>query len=50
MSQENVEIVRRWNDGCNRRDMDTLIKLTDPDVEFRSIFVAMEADFRGYEA
>ena len=49
MSQENVEIVRRWNAAYNLRDMDTLIKLTDPDFEFRSIFLAMESDFRGYE-
>ena len=39
MSQENVEIVRLWNAAYNERDMDTLIKLTDPDFEFRSIFV-----------
>jgi ketosteroid isomerase-like protein len=49
MSQENVEIARRWNAAYNERDMDTLIKLTDPDFEFRSIFLAMESDFRGYD-
>ena len=49
MSQENVEIVRRWVAAYNQRDMDALIKLTDPDVEFRSVFLAMESIFRGYE-
>ena len=49
MSQENVEIVRRWNDAYNRRDLETLIELTDPDVEFRSIFVGIESVFRGYD-
>jgi ketosteroid isomerase-like protein len=49
MSQENVEVVRRWTAAYNQRDMDALIKLTDPDIEFRSIFLAMESIFRGYE-
>ena len=49
MSQENVEIARRWNAAYNERDMDALIKLTDPDFEFRSIFVGIESVFRGYD-
>ena len=49
MSQENMEIVRRWNDAYNRRDFETLIELTDPDLEFRSVFVGMESVFRGYD-
>ena len=48
MSQENVEIVRRWNAAYNRRDFETLIELTDPDFEFRSIFVGIESVFRGH--
>jgi ketosteroid isomerase-like protein len=31
MSQENVEIVRRWTDAHNRRDSEALIELADPD-------------------
>ena len=46
MSQENVEIVRRWIDGYNHRDMDGLVELTSPDLEVQSVF---EFDFRGYE-
>jgi ketosteroid isomerase-like protein len=49
MSQENVEIVRRWNDAYNRRDFETLIELTDPDFEFKSLFLAIESVFRGYD-
>jgi ketosteroid isomerase-like protein len=49
MSQENVEIARRWNEAYNRRDLDTLIELTDPDFEMKSIFVSIESVFRGYE-
>ena len=33
MSQENVEIVTRWLDAYNRRDLETLRALHDPDVE-----------------
>ena len=46
MSQENVEVVRRWIDGYNRRDMDGLVELTSPDLEVRSVFAF---DFRGYD-
>jgi ketosteroid isomerase-like protein len=49
MSQENVEITRRWNDAYNRRDFETLLELTDPDFEFKSVFVGMESVFRGYD-
>jgi ketosteroid isomerase-like protein len=48
MSQENVEIARRWNAAYNRRDFETLMELTDPDFEFRSIFVGIESVFRGH--
>ena len=33
MSQENVEIVRRWLDPYNQRDTDGLIQLTTTDCE-----------------
>jgi ketosteroid isomerase-like protein len=49
MSQENVEIVRRWNVAYNNRDFETLFELTDPDFEFRSVFVGVESVFRGYD-
>jgi ketosteroid isomerase-like protein len=49
MSQANVEVVQRWIDTYNRQDIDGLIALSDPDIEFRSIFVAIEPVFRGYE-
>jgi hypothetical protein len=49
MSQENVEVVRRWNAAYNQRDFETLLGLTDPDIEFRSIFVGIESLFRGHD-
>jgi ketosteroid isomerase-like protein len=49
MSEQNVEIARRWVDAYNRRDMDDLIELDAVDFVFRSVFVAVEAEFRGQE-
>ncbi len=40
MSQENVEIVRRWTDTYNRRDSEGLIELNHPEFEMRSVFAA----------
>jgi hypothetical protein len=49
MSRENVEIARRWNTAYNERDFDMLSRLTDPSIEFRSIFVGIESTFRGLD-
>ena len=46
MSRENVDVVRRWTEAYNARDMEGLAALTDPDFEFRSIFVSVESVFR----
>ena len=40
-------MVRRWNAAYNRRDMETLRDLTDPDFEFKSIFVGLESNQQG---
>jgi len=50
MSQENVEIVRRWVEFYNERDTDGLIRLTTPDYEMKSVFAGVESGgiFRGY--
>ena len=34
MSGENVEIVRRWIEAYNRRDMETWCGLIDPEIEY----------------
>jgi ketosteroid isomerase-like protein len=49
MSQENLELVRRWIELFNRRDTAGLIELTEPDFEMKSLLVAIESDFRGEE-
>ena len=41
MSQENVEIVRRYYEAANRRDFSLLPELVDPDIEIdlsRNVF------------
>jgi ketosteroid isomerase-like protein len=48
MSQENVEIVRRWIELFNRRDIEGLVGLTEPGFEMKSLLVAIESDARGY--
>ena len=50
MSQENVNIVRRWVEFYNERDTDGLIQLTTPDYEMKSVFAGVESGgiFRGY--
>jgi ketosteroid isomerase-like protein len=37
MSEENVDVVRRAFDAVNRRDMDALRELHDPDVIMRAV-------------
>jgi hypothetical protein len=49
MSRENVEVVRRWIDAYNARDMEGILRAIEPDFEFRSIFVAVESVFRAPE-
>ncbi|HSD22978.1 MAG TPA: nuclear transport factor 2 family protein [Solirubrobacterales bacterium] len=42
MSQENVELVYRANDAVNRRDLDALLALADPNVEYSPLVRALE--------
>jgi ketosteroid isomerase-like protein len=50
MSQENVDVVRRWVEFYNRRDTDGLIQLNTSDYEMKSVFAGIESGgiFRGY--
>ncbi len=48
MSQENVEVVRRWIELFNQRDIGGLVGLTEPGFEMKSLLVAFESDERGY--
>ena len=50
MSKQAVELVRRAMEAWNREDLDALIPLSDPEVEFVSIFAGMEGrTYRGYD-
>jgi ketosteroid isomerase-like protein len=46
MSQANVEVVKAAYAAVNRRDIDALLALVDPQVEFRSLIA--EAEGRTY--
>jgi ketosteroid isomerase-like protein len=50
MSQENVEIMRRFHETFNQRDVDGLLALMHPDVEVVPITGRMEGTvYRGHE-
>ena len=49
MSQENVEVQQRFIEAYNCRDMETLLDVVTADFVFRSVFVAVEAEFRAPE-
>ena len=46
MSQENVEIVRRMNDAWNRHDLETMLALGDPEIEYVNSPTAVEPGTR----
>jgi ketosteroid isomerase-like protein len=49
MSQENVDVARRFVEAYNRRDLEEIVDLIDPTFEFRSRFVGIEAVHRASE-
>jgi ketosteroid isomerase-like protein len=49
MSQENVELVYRFGDAFNRRDLDAFVALTDDDVEVVPRMVSMEGSYHGHD-
>jgi ketosteroid isomerase-like protein len=51
MSQENVELVRQAQDAFNRRDLDALLALHDPDVEVAPSILKVEGgdSYRGHD-
>jgi ketosteroid isomerase-like protein len=49
MSQENVEIVKRGVDPYNRRDVEALLEVLDPDVEWHpGVLIPFEGEARVY--
>ncbi len=50
MSQDNVEVIRRFHDALNRRDVKAMVAVWDVDAEFRPIMSSLEgAVYRGHE-
>ena len=53
MSQENVEVVARFADAINRRDVEAMLEEVDADVEWHSAILASlrgeAAVYRGHE-
>jgi ketosteroid isomerase-like protein len=45
-SQQNIEIVRRVIDAWNRRDLDTMLSLSDPKIEYVNDPAAIEPGIR----
>jgi ketosteroid isomerase-like protein len=43
MSQENVDVVRRWTDAFNGRDYAALVELNDPGFEMKSLFAPLDS-------
>ena len=41
MSERNVELTRRVNEAFNARDIEAMIALCDPSIEFHSTFAAV---------
>ena len=49
MSGQNVELGRRWIEAFNARDLEAMIALCDPNVEFHSAFAAVGgASYHGH--
>lgn len=49
MSQENVELARRFYDAVNQRDLDAWLAITDEQAELSSILVPVEGGYRGHD-
>jgi ketosteroid isomerase-like protein len=52
VSRENVDAARRVLAAVSERDIESLLKLTDPEVEWRSFFAALleRGEYRGHDA
>ena len=50
VSERNVDVVRRWVEVFNTRDIEAMLGLCHPDVEFHSVFAAVGgAIYRGHD-
>jgi len=52
MSQENVDVVRAWVAALNRKDLDALLEIADPDAEYMTYLASLSGGvgtYRGHE-
>ena len=49
MSEENVERARRAYEAFNRRDLDALLALVDPEADFTTRFVERSEAYHGHD-
>ena len=52
MSQENVEAVQGWVAALNREDLDALLEIADPSVEYVSYLASLSGGvgtYRGHD-
>jgi ketosteroid isomerase-like protein len=51
MSRENVELVRSWQQAWNRGDIDQMLSLLDPEVEWRTsgAFLGLDPVYTGHD-
>jgi ketosteroid isomerase-like protein len=50
VSEENIDVVRRWVELFNTRDIAAMLRLSDPSIEFHSVFAAVGgAIYRGHD-
>jgi hypothetical protein len=41
VSKSNVEVLRRWVEVCNARDIEAMVEYFDPGLELHSAFAAV---------
>jgi ketosteroid isomerase-like protein len=49
MSQENAELMRQGIEAMNRRDLEAVFRLMDPDIRFEHRLAALEGRFDGIQ-
>jgi ketosteroid isomerase-like protein len=50
MSQENVEVIRRFQQALNRRDVDEMVAVWGDEAEFRPIMSALDSQvYQGHD-
>ena len=43
------ELVRRWARAVNARDVETLVELSDPDIQLYPMQIAVSGHYRGHD-